>query len=117
MQEIKMRDLISLFKPHIENLFDSEAKFVSNNISKIRVDQPNRVSRKGFKDCRSIVLAFDEDVIKSFSQAEEQNLNKTIASYKFSLRRQVVNRMNDYDPDGDRNTAFLIHIDSRATDL
>lgn len=112
-----MHDLIILFKVHIENIFDPGAKFTSDGISKIRVKQPNRRSVNGFRHSRSVVLIFDKDVIEAFAEAKDQNLDKVITSYKYSLRKLIISSMNDYDPDGDRNTAFQICVDSRATDF
>ena len=106
-------DLIKIFKHHIFDLFHENATYVSNEISKIRIDQPNIQSTKGFKTARSIVLIFDQDVIDAFKEAEDSQL-KELTNYKYSLRRLITNRMAQYDSDGDKSTAFQIHIDSRA---
>lgn len=111
-----MIDLINLFKPHISELFDLNTKYVSDEISKIRIDQPNSKSKIGARTARSIVLEFDHDVIDTFHKATTYQ-QKELKKYKSSLQRLIITRMQDYDPDGDRNTAFKIYIDSRATDL
>lgn len=111
-----MVDLIGLFKDHICDLFDENAEYESDEISKIRIDQPNGNSKVGFKKARSIILNIDTDVILSFTEAKQHQL-KEFNNYKFSLRRLIIRRLAEYDPDGDKNTAFKIQIDSRAMDL
>jgi len=111
-----MVDLIGLFKEHIDDLFDPDSEYESNGVSKIRVDQPNPNSRNGFKSARSVVLDFDKDVIDVFRWAKGNQLEE-LNNYKFSLRRLVMVRLQEYGPDGDKSAAFKIHIDSRATAL
>ncbi len=109
-------ELITLFKHHICDLFDKDATYESDKISKIRIDQPNIDSIKGFKKSRSIILIFDQDVIDTFKKDENLHL-KELTNYKNSLRRVIQNRMTQYDPNGEKSTAFQIYLDSRATDL
>jgi hypothetical protein len=113
-----MPDLIYLFKTHIdENIFETDAEFVSDDVNKIRIDQLNRNSTNGHKYKRAIVLIFDQDVIKQFEEAVKLGLTRLSSRYKYSLRKLIVTSLHSYDPDGDRGSAFQISIDSRATDL
>lgn len=113
-----MPDLIDLFKTHIdENIFEPDAEFVSDGVNKIRIDQLNRNSTNGHKYKQSIVLIFDQDVIKQFEEAVNLGLTQVLNQYKYSLRKLLISSLNAYDPDGDKGSAFKISIDSRATDL
>jgi hypothetical protein len=113
-----MPDLISLFKTHIdENIFETDAEFVSDSVNKIRINQLNRNSTKSYRYKQSIVLIFEQDVIKKFEEAYDLGLMKGLEKYKYSLRKFLVASLSAYDPDGYKGSAFKISIDSRATDF
>lgn len=110
-------DVLTLFEKYLQGLFGQAPRFTLIPHRRIRVDMPNLTSKLGFTKSQSIVLSFEPYVIKAYYEATVAGDHEVLQKYAKSLHSLIKNRMVDYDPDGDKNKAFQICIDSRATDL
>lgn len=112
-----MSGLVALFKPYFEQLFDKDAQCTEIPNNKIRIILTNLESKIGLKTSQSIVLVFESYVIEDYKNAIKNSQFDILNQYGKSLRNIISSRMLDYDSDGDKNVAFMIYLDSRATDL
>ncbi len=112
-----MTNLLKIFEPHIKNLFNESSKFVQVSFNRIRIDQPNPNSKIGLKHSQAVVLVFENDVIRIFEDATRNQLLRDLENYKNSLRKLIIRELENYDNDGDLGLAFIISVDSEATDL
>lgn len=112
-----MSDLIALFVPHIKDMFIPGASFTVIPNNRIRIDLPNPMSKIGLRTGQSIVLNFEPYVIAAYDDASKAGDTSILQKYVKSLRSVIQARIVDYDPDGDKTSAFQIYLDSRATDL
>uniref|UniRef100_UPI00403A107A hypothetical protein n=1 Tax=Variovorax sp. BK018 TaxID=3450241 RepID=UPI00403A107A len=113
-----MQTITRMFQPYLSALFDREAVFEDDGKGTLRVTQ--KLSGAAEKDARRyaryVALHIEPAVIAEYSQAVTTGDAIRRAQIGANVREISIARLQDYDPDGPEDSAFVIEIDGRALD-
>lgn len=112
-----MTTLTEMFHSYLSNLFPEDAEFQDDGGRLLRIIYPIPETVPGQRYSRPVVLVFEDDkVVAEFQAALDSDNLPRQARIGARLCEIVRGALTNYDVYGPRDSAFKIHIDSRATD-